>query len=113
MESVKDRFLRYVKIDTQSEQHASKIPSTDKQLDLCRLLQGELAGSGKPGVPCADNDPVNIQVTLQRGSWLARACQGTPSVGAIIIGQIRDTARHLCHLLAPNTAERGRNCKQQ
>ena len=78
-----------------------------------RLLQGELAGSGKPGVPCADNDPVNIQVTLQRGAWLARACQGTPSVGAIIIGQIRDTARHLCHLLAPNTAERGRNCKQQ
>ncbi len=46
MESVKDRFLRYVKIDTQSEQHASKIPSTDKQLDLCRLLQGELTALG-------------------------------------------------------------------
>ena len=34
MESVKDRFLRYVKIDTQSEHHVDKIPSTDKQLDL-------------------------------------------------------------------------------
>ena len=84
------------------------------QLDDGSLaLDLSVPGSGKPGVPCADNDPVNIQVTLQRGAWLARACQGTPSVGAIIIGQIRDTARHLCYLLAPNTAERGRNRKQQ
>ncbi|NLI53250.1 MAG: peptidase T [Clostridiales bacterium] len=50
MESVKDRFLRYVKIDTQSEQHASKIPSTDKQLDLCSLLQSELTALGAADV---------------------------------------------------------------
>lgn len=42
MESVKDRFLRYVKIDTESEQHVDKIPSTDKQLVLCHLLHDEL-----------------------------------------------------------------------
>lgn len=46
MESVKSRFLRYVKIDTQSEQHADKIPSTGKQLDLCRLLRDELVSLG-------------------------------------------------------------------
>ena len=50
MESVKDRFLRYVKIDTESEQHVDKIPSTDKQLDLCRLLRDELLAIGATDV---------------------------------------------------------------
>lgn len=46
MESVKDRFLRYVKIDTQSRQHQAGFPSTEKQLVLCRLLAEELAALG-------------------------------------------------------------------
>lgn len=50
MESVKDRFLRYVKIDTQSEHHVDKIPSTDKQLDLSRLLRDELIAIGAADV---------------------------------------------------------------
>ena len=37
MQTVKERFLRYVKIDTQSEQNIDSIPSTIKQLDLARL----------------------------------------------------------------------------
>jgi tripeptide aminopeptidase len=37
-----DRFLRYVKIDTQSAEDSSTYPSTEKQLDLLRLLEGEL-----------------------------------------------------------------------
>ena len=50
MESVKDRFLRYVKIDTQSEHHVDKIPSTDKQFVLCRLLRDELLALGAADV---------------------------------------------------------------
>ncbi len=50
MESVKDRFLRYVKIDTESAHHIDKIPSTDKQLDLCRLLRDELIAIGAKDV---------------------------------------------------------------
>ncbi len=50
MESVKDRFLRYVKINTQSEHHVDKIPSTDRQLDLCRLLHDELIAIGASDV---------------------------------------------------------------
>lgn len=50
MESVKDRFLRYVKIDTESEHHVDKVPSTDKQLDLCRLLRDELIAIGATDV---------------------------------------------------------------
>jgi len=50
MESVKDRFLRYVKIDTQSQHHVDKVPSTDKQLDLSRLLRDELVAIGASDV---------------------------------------------------------------
>jgi tripeptide aminopeptidase len=37
-----DDFLRYVKIDTQSSEESKSFPSTKKQLDLARLLKGEL-----------------------------------------------------------------------
>jgi tripeptide aminopeptidase len=49
-ESVLDRFLRYVKIDTQSAEDAGKVPSTDKQLNLARLLEKELKMLGAENV---------------------------------------------------------------
>jgi len=36
-----ERFLKYVKIDTQSDEDSETIPSTDKQLNLARLLADE------------------------------------------------------------------------
>lgn len=45
-ESAMDRFLRYVKIDTQSAEDAGKFPSTEKQLVLARLLEKELKDLG-------------------------------------------------------------------
>jgi tripeptide aminopeptidase len=45
-ESVLDRFLRYVKIETRSEEDSKTFPSTDKQWDLLRLLHEELLGMG-------------------------------------------------------------------
>lgn len=45
-ESAMDRFLRYVKIDTQSAEDQPAPPSTKKQLDLARLLEGELKTLG-------------------------------------------------------------------
>ena len=49
-ESVMDRFLRYVKIDTQSAEDAGKFPSTEKQLVLARLLETELKAFGVQNV---------------------------------------------------------------
>ena len=43
---VLDRFLRYVRIDTQSAHGATTSPSTEKQLDLSRLLRDELEEIG-------------------------------------------------------------------
>lgn len=37
-----ERFLNYVKIDTQSDEHSDATPSTKKQFDLLHLLQKEL-----------------------------------------------------------------------
>jgi tripeptide aminopeptidase len=45
-DGVLERFLRYVRIDTQSEEDSPTYPSTAKQLDLSRLLVGELSELG-------------------------------------------------------------------
>jgi tripeptide aminopeptidase len=44
--SVVERFLRYVKLDTQSNETSQTYPSTAKQLDLLNLLVGELKSIG-------------------------------------------------------------------
>jgi tripeptide aminopeptidase len=45
-EDAAERFLRYVRIDTQSDEDSETYPSTAKQLDLLRLLLGELEELG-------------------------------------------------------------------
>lgn len=44
--TVLDRFLKYVKIDTQSDPHSETTPSTEKQKDLSRVLLAELQELG-------------------------------------------------------------------
>jgi len=44
-----DRFLRYVKVDTRSDEASESSPTTEKQKDLSRLLADELKALG-----CAD-----------------------------------------------------------
>lgn len=41
-----DRFLRYVKMDTQSDDSSTTVPSTAKQLELSRMLKKELQELG-------------------------------------------------------------------
>ena len=50
VESVMDRFLRYVKIDTQSQEDQTTTPSTRKQLNLANLLAKELTALGTQNV---------------------------------------------------------------
>jgi len=44
--SILDRFLRYVKIDTQSNHHNSEKPTTPGQWDLLHMLENELRTIG-------------------------------------------------------------------
>ena len=46
MEKILDRFLRYVKVDTQSNEDSQTQPSTSKQLNLLKLLCKELNDMG-------------------------------------------------------------------
>ena len=45
-DSIADRFLRYVRIDTQSDPTGTANPTTEKQKDLSKLLWKELLGMG-------------------------------------------------------------------
>ena len=54
MSNIVDRFLRYVKIDTESMHDVPTVPSTEKQLDLARLLQRELEEMGAENVYLGD-----------------------------------------------------------
>ena len=49
-DTVLDRFLRYVAIDTQSSEESTSYPSTEKQLDLLKLLAEELRQMGLSNV---------------------------------------------------------------
>lgn len=46
MEKIQDRFLRYVAVDTQSNEESETQPSAEKELDLLRMLRDELAALG-------------------------------------------------------------------
>ena len=46
MEKILDRFLRYVSVDTQSDENSETQPSTDKQLNLLGMLRDELNALG-------------------------------------------------------------------
>ena len=46
MESLLDRFCRYVRIDNQADEAARGYPSSAGQLELGRLLAGELRAMG-------------------------------------------------------------------
>ena len=54
-EALLDRFLRYVKIDTKSDENSTSCPSTAKQWDLLRLLHEELLGLGLSSATIDEN----------------------------------------------------------
>ncbi|MBO0685062.1 MAG: peptidase T [Candidatus Dormibacteraeota bacterium] len=53
-DQLEERFLRYVRIDTQSDEASTTVPSTDRQYDLIRLLAGELREIGAAEVTVTD-----------------------------------------------------------
>lgn len=73
------RFLRYVRIDTQSDPNAECYPSTAKQLDLLRLLADELRELGVADVRQDEFGYVmaTLPSTLARGN----AAPEVPTVG--------------------------------
>jgi tripeptide aminopeptidase len=73
-EDVLERFLRYVRIDTQSAHGATTSPSTEKQLELSRLLLHELEEIGL--------DDVRLEESGYVYGSLA-GTEGGPAIGLI------------------------------
>ena len=55
MKQIKDRFLQYIQIDTQSDPQNESTPSTEKQWNLARLLAKELEDIGLQEVSIDEN----------------------------------------------------------
>ena len=53
-QELEDRFLRYVRIDSQSDEDSTSVPSTDCQWDVLRLLETELNEIGAANVTLTD-----------------------------------------------------------
>lgn len=62
MDTLLDRFLRYARIDTQSDENSPTSPSTDKQLTLSRLLAEECRALGLAEVSCEEHGIVMATV---------------------------------------------------
>ena len=73
--SVKERFLKYVKIDTQSDPETGSHPSTEKQFDLANLLVEELRALGIDNAYADEHCYVYAQIPAN--------AEGLPSLGFI------------------------------
>lgn len=58
MSELLERFVRYAKIDTQADETSSTVPSTAKQLDLCRMLADECRALGLADVTLSESGVV-------------------------------------------------------
>lgn len=67
MERVTDRFLRYVKIHTKSDDGATTTPTTARQFDLAKLLAEELRAIGCADVRCDDTCYVYARIPATEG----------------------------------------------
>ncbi len=53
--NIVDRFFKYVKIDTQSDENNSQTPSTQKQFDLAKIVEQEMIEMGLSDVSLDEN----------------------------------------------------------
>ncbi len=67
-EGVLERFLRYVRIDTQADEDSRTYPSTPKQLDLSRLLVDELRALGLDDVELTEHGYVFATLPGSKGA---------------------------------------------
>ena len=73
MTELLDRFLKYVKIDTQSAYGQAAVPSTEKQRDLAAVLADELRALGAECAAVSESGCVYGKIPAN--------CEGAPSIG--------------------------------
>ena len=73
MTELLDRFIKYVKIDTQSAYGQAAVPSTEKQRDLAAVLADELRALGAECAAVSESGCVYGKIPAN--------CEGAPSIG--------------------------------
>ena len=87
-EELIERLIRYAKIDTQSDAASDTTPSTEKQWDLLRLLEKEMAEIGLEDISVDENGylfgtlPANTDKKLPTVGFLAHVDTATDYTGA-------------------------------
>ncbi len=95
-ESVVDRFLRYVRVDTQSAEDSKTTPSTDKQWDLLRILARELETLGVESVRMSEHGMVyaivrgNVKADIPTIGFLAHVDTSPAVTGTNVRPVIHD-----------------------
>ena len=74
---VLDRFLRYIAIDTKSDEDSTTHPSSKNQFDLARLLKDELTALGAENVRLDDNCYLYAEIPATNG------CENAIKIGFI------------------------------
>jgi tripeptide aminopeptidase len=75
--ATEQRLVRYVEVDTESDADSPTVPSTERQLDLLRMLKDELEGLGASDVQLTDSAfvigtvPATVQGNVPRVAFLA------------------------------------------
>jgi tripeptide aminopeptidase len=94
LETVLDKFLRYVVIDTQSKEDSESYPSTAKQFDLLNLLVKELKDLGIPKVSIDEYGyvvatiPANVEKNVPAVGFIAHVDTSPEVSGANVKPQI-------------------------
>ena len=93
MEKIRDRFLRYVAVDTMSNEDSETQPSAEKELTLLRMLRDELVGLGVEatldewGYVMA-SIPSNVEEAVPAIGFIAHVDTSPDASGAAIKPQI-------------------------
>ncbi len=93
-ETVLDKFLRYVVIDTQSKEDSDSYPSTAKQFDLLNLLVKELKGLGIQQVSIDEHGyviatlPANVSIKVPAIGFVAHVDTSPEISGANVKPQV-------------------------
>lgn len=66
-DEIKNRFLRYISLDTQSDENSETCPSTSKQLVMLQMLRDELLAMGLQDASIDDNGYVMATLPANNG----------------------------------------------
>ncbi|NCQ53811.1 MAG: peptidase T, partial [Caldiserica bacterium] len=75
MKTVVERFLEYVKFDTQSDENSQTFPSTERQIAFAKVLKAEIAQMG-------------IEVELDENGYVTGTLEGNIDNNVPVIGFI-------------------------